>query len=40
MKRSLYQILNVAKEASPEEISVAYEKARARLAEQANPDPN
>ncbi len=40
MKRSLYQILDIAKEASPEEISAAYEKARAKLAEQANPDPN
>jgi S1-C subfamily serine protease len=40
MKKSLYQILDVAKEASPEEIAAAYEKARARLAEQPNPDPN
>ncbi|HEY8024186.1 MAG TPA: trypsin-like peptidase domain-containing protein [Burkholderiaceae bacterium] len=40
MKKSLYQILGVTKEASPEDISAAYEKARTKLAENANPDPN
>ncbi len=40
MKKTLYDLLGVAQDASPEQIAEAYEKAKAALEQSKLPDPN
>ena len=40
MKKTLYDLLNVASDASAEDIAAAYDKAKAALEQSASPDPN
>ncbi len=40
MKKTLYQLLDVATDASAEDIAAAYDKARAALEQSTAPDPN
>ena len=39
MSRTWYQVLDISREASPEQIARAFESMRDRLASSANPDP-
>jgi serine protease Do len=40
MKKTLYQLLDVATDASAEDIAMAYDKAKAALEQSTAPDPN